>query len=279
MAYRLKRKESIAKGVRRVARRELSRAVEQLRGRCARGLEEPIHEARKRIKKVRALLRLAQDDLGGSYRSASRRLREAGRNLSPVRDAGALITAFDRLTTRKKIRKRDSEAMRRALVQHKTQVEEELGVGELAGRTARLLEQVRKSAKRWKVQRDGFRAIEAGVKKAFRRGRKALCTAVDSGRREDLHEWRKRVKDHWYHARLLGAGTSYERRLKELEDALGEFLNLAMLREHAIGAPPALIAAIDEEEGELRKRALEIGGKVYRMGPAEVAKMLRKSWK
>ena len=102
---------------------------------------------------------------------------------------------------------------------------------------------------------------------------------MDSGRREDLHEWRKRVKDHWYHARLLGAGTSYERRLKELEDALGEFLNLAMLREHAIGAPPALIAAIDEEEGELRKRALEIGGKVYRMGPAEVAKMLRKSWK
>src|ERR1051325_10156185 len=101
MAYRLKRKESIAKGGGGVARGGLSRAVEQLRGRRARGLEEPIHEARKRIKKVRALLRLAQDDLGGSYRSASRRLREAGRNLLPGRDAGALITAFDRLAARK----------------------------------------------------------------------------------------------------------------------------------------------------------------------------------
>ena len=102
---------------------------------------------------------------------------------------------------------------------------------------------------------------------------------MNSGRREDLHEWRKRVKDHWYHVRLLGAGTAYEKRLKQLEDSLGEFLNLGMLREHAIGAPPELVAAINEEEDEMRKRALELGGKLYRQKPGAAVRMLRKGWK
>ena len=59
---------------------------------------------------------------------------------------------------------------------------------------------------------------------------------------ENYHEWRKRVKDHWYHVRLLeGFGTlgcgSYEKSLKELETLLGEDHNLVVLREKCKRSP------------------------------------------
>jgi CHAD domain-containing protein len=279
MAYRLKRSEPVGKSLKQVARRELKNAAQQLQGDAARGHEEPIHEARKSIKKVRALLRLIQDGLGVTYRKDSARLRQAGQALSPVRDAAALITAFDRLVKRKKIGKRDVAAVRCGLVERKTRVEEQLSLAELIAGTARKLEQARRSGKRWKVERGGFRVIQDGLKKTFRRGRKVMCTALKSVSREDLHEWRKRVKDHWYQVRLLAAETAYERRFKDLEDALGEYLNLGLLRRHGHGAPPELLEALAEEETELRQNALEIGRKVYREKPRAMARMLRKAWK
>jgi len=51
---------------------------------------------------------------------------------------------------------------------------------------------------------------------------------------ENYHEWRKRVKEHWYHVRLLEvtvADGGYEKSLKELETALGEDHNLVLLQE------------------------------------------------
>jgi CHAD domain-containing protein len=202
MAYRLKRSRAVGKGLKRVAGQQLKKAAKQLRAGGAQGGEDPIHEARKSIKKVRALLRLIQDELGAACRGESARLRQAGRNLSPVRDAEALITAFDRLVKRRKVRKGDVASIRIGLVEHKTRLEEKIGLAEL-------------------MARDGFKAIRGGLKKTFHRGRKAMWAALKSRSREDLHEWRKRVKDHWYYVRLLTAESPCQRRLKALENALG----------------------------------------------------------
>ena len=176
MAYRLKRSQSVAKGVKRVARRELKKAAEQLRYGIAG--EEPVHESRKSIKRVRALLRLIQDKLRPEYSRESSRLRQSGRALSPIRDAAALITAFDRLVKRKKVGNRNVPSMRRGLVEHKTRVEEKSRLDELRAATARALEQTRKSVGSWKIKRDGFRIIQGGLEKAFRRGRKAMGAAL-----------------------------------------------------------------------------------------------------
>ena len=47
-----------------------------------------VHEARKALKRLRALLRLARPALlQQPYRDLDRRLRDAGRRLSPLRDA------------------------------------------------------------------------------------------------------------------------------------------------------------------------------------------------
>jgi len=115
------------------------------------------------------------------------------------------------------------------------------------------------------------------VKRTFRDGREALAVARKSDRAEDFHEWRKRVKDHYYHVRLLhrvwgDVMSGYEQSLKDLEDALGESINLSLLEsgvQQLVSQdglrPPrsSLHNAAGSAIRDLRKRALKIGAKVY----------------
>src|ERR1700681_438946 len=57
--------------------------------------DESIHLARKAIKKARAALRLLRQGIGdGIYKLENAALRDAGRCLSPLRDAKSLADAF-----------------------------------------------------------------------------------------------------------------------------------------------------------------------------------------
>src|SRR5262249_2675480 len=97
MASRLKRGEAGTRGVRRLLRKELGKALEALQG--ADPLpDEAVHAARKALKRARALLRLLRDALGSRvYRRENARLRDAARPLTAVRDARILVDVFDQL--------------------------------------------------------------------------------------------------------------------------------------------------------------------------------------
>jgi len=266
VAYRLKHGESPSTGLKRIAREELGQAIDELHA-------GEIHEVRKHLKKVRALLRLVRDELGDAYPAENARLREVGRTLSPVRDAEALIEAVDRVKNRYPALR----AMRGGLVRSKRKVEQQAHIPDLTPKLASELEAARRGIASWRLNGGGVNALEPGVKGSFRKGRKALAQYRETGDRVDLHEWRKRVKDHWYHVRLLekiaGDGIKdYERSLKELEDALGEYLNLSLLKQR--GAPGKATAAIDAEQHKLREHALEIGRELYGEKPRRVVKRL-----
>ena len=55
----------------------------------------------------------------------------------------------------------------------------------------------------WQLKKGGWNAIENGLLRAYRQGRTAFALAQREPSLEDLHAWRKRVKDLWYHERLL----------------------------------------------------------------------------
>src|SRR5262249_13657072 len=95
MAYRLSL-DDLAASVKRVAREQL--------GGGADGLEDPqdpveaVHDARKRLKKTRALLRLARPAMRpDAFQARNRELRDQGRALSGARDADALVETVDAL--------------------------------------------------------------------------------------------------------------------------------------------------------------------------------------
>ncbi|NIS31707.1 MAG: CHAD domain-containing protein, partial [Actinobacteria bacterium] len=54
-----------------------------------------IHDARKKLKRLRALLRLVRDDIGDSaYHNENVVLRDTARTLAGMRDAGVLRTTL-----------------------------------------------------------------------------------------------------------------------------------------------------------------------------------------
>src|SRR5689334_894450 len=99
MAFRLRPDESVTHGLRRLARKELERARGELR-KTNPPRDEAIHEARKSVKKVRAILQLIEDDEGNGVGGSGKRLHSVNRTLSGHRDADVIIETFARLRTR-----------------------------------------------------------------------------------------------------------------------------------------------------------------------------------
>jgi len=284
MPYRFKRSESVEENVKRIAREEIDEAVKQLRS--GNDKDEAVHEVRKSLKKVRALLRIVRPELGRSFDRENTHLRDTGRKLSSIRDAAAIVEAWDGLG------KQQPPSVRRALVLHQKHADQELATPDFIRSLASALMKTRKSTLRWRLRHRGFRAIGLGLLKTYRDGRKALATARKSGTREDFHEFRKRVKDHWYHIRLLeklwtDVMQAYEHSLKDLEDALGNDLNFSILQERlpsvletagAAAKLDSVNATIDGKRKELRAHALEVGAKVYSQKPRDFIRQMEKLW-
>ena len=99
-AFKLKKKESAKKGIRRVAHDRAEDAVGLLRDEEADPIEA-VHEARKDLKKLRATLKLVRPLIGDkTYGRENARFRDAGRALSDVRDAQVRAQTIDALAKR-----------------------------------------------------------------------------------------------------------------------------------------------------------------------------------
>ena len=101
MSYGLSFDETPAESVQRVRREQLEAAAEGLEHGHDDDPVEAVHDARKRIKKTRALLRLARPGMKNkAYRRRNRALRDTGRAMSGARDADVVAETVDLLAER-----------------------------------------------------------------------------------------------------------------------------------------------------------------------------------
>src|SRR3984893_9563869 len=94
MAFALRPSRPIKNELRRLARKELRRAAKCLDSDSS---VSSVHGARKSVKKGRALLQLIRPVKSGRLRKGGEGLLEAGRALSTLRDAVAIVDTFDNL--------------------------------------------------------------------------------------------------------------------------------------------------------------------------------------
>src|SRR5262249_21043568 len=100
-SYKFEPEEGVQAAVRRCAREQLDTAIYELHDGIRTDPVEAVHNARKAIKKERALLRLVRGALDSGQRShENQALRTAGRELSGVRDAEVQIQTLDHLSER-----------------------------------------------------------------------------------------------------------------------------------------------------------------------------------
>ncbi len=291
MAYRLKRSEPVSEGIKRIVLEEIDSATEQLGKTNHR--DEAIHEARKSLKKVRGAMRLVQPELGRTYARENTQLGDVGRKLSELRDATAMIEVFDGLVDKYKSSLRQGAliSIRQGLEKFKRDTEQAAGV-EVVEQAISTLRAARERAQDWPLESDGFPSVAPGLKERYRRGRKAMALARKDPSPENFHEWRKRVKDHWYHVRLLGGSWTdvlkeREGDLKSLETWLGDDHNLVVLRGKIDRNPEQfgekddirLFLALSTQYGqELRDNALALGERLYEEKPRQFTQNLSKLW-
>jgi CHAD domain-containing protein len=291
MAYRLKRKKRLTPEIRRVARKEIQRAIEHLRKQNASNGGEFVHEARKNLKKERALVRLIRENLGNKrYKKENGSLRNIAQGLSPRRDAEVLLN-----TLRKFRSAHGMNSLTPALIKlRKTFVKQEKSASRQVSRSGKKLDKELKAARRrvkdWRLGKIKKTDLWAGIHTAYKRGRKAFMTAREESSPENLHEWRKRVKDLGYHFDVIECFCSKELKgvaedLSKLGDHLGDDHDLVMLgmaarsdslTEQEINEISKSIVA---SRKSLQKAAFKLGEAVYAEKPKEFLERLRKCWK
>jgi len=196
MAYRIKRKERVEKGLRRIVREQLRHAVKTA-GDKNQPQEERVHEVRTRLKRSRAALELIRErggDTGKRARKDDRRLRDNGRRLARPRDLVVQAHTFRILAARLAHelpvglleRMRDvGEQLRRKLKPRA--VERDLK------KTARALRGLERRMGPWRVDH-GRRAVAKGIVRAYKQARSAMDVVRDDPTAERFHDWRKKVK-------------------------------------------------------------------------------------
>jgi CHAD domain-containing protein len=281
--------------LRRLVCHQLERAHAELTD-DRKDAHEAVHSARKRFKKIRAVLRLLRGELGERYACESAWYRDQGRELARVRDASTLIEAIDALTERfpEAIRRTAAADIRPRLATGRAAIVAEIGdLSDALRGLAEKLGEARARLQTWPACRMDFEAISPWIRKSYAKGRRALRETGGAPTAANFHELRKRVKDYWYHCKVLSPCLTCSvkpprRTLAKLAEALGEDHDLAVLREHlsrtaddlgGIERLASLFALIDTRQAELRGAAAELGEEVYAEKPRAYLERLGKCWK
>lgn len=285
MAYRIRRQKSVQKSVRKIALEQIDKAIGEIMDQEL-DRHETVHQVRKRCKKLRGLIRLVRPHFD-DYQRENEFFRDAARNLSCVRDAQSILECFDDLIEhfQDQVDQETFAPIREEFAQRRQKItDDKVGLENELDEFLAKMREARPRAAQWKIDDDGFSAVEGGLAKTYRRGRKALRNAHENGGTENFHEWRKRVKYHWYHARLLrriwpDMLKMWRKATDELSDLLGADHDLAVFRQTLSSDPDrfgresdrqVLIGLIDRRRAELQATARPLGERVF----AEKSKQL-----
>lgn len=286
-SFRFHRDEAVAAELRRIAAARTDRALHEL---AEKEPHEAIHQARRRCKQVRALLRLVRGEAEELYRRENVAYRDIARRIAPLRDTSGLIEAFDLMAAGMADVRRFS-SLRQGLVEHRDafaagrlEAAIDTVVADLAAARARI--------DSWRVPADGFEALAAGLTTTYRRARDRMADPHDRPGDDAFHEWRKRVKDHRYQVRLLqdcwqGPMAARRTELHRLSDLLGVDHDLAGLRAQLIHHPDryggteivsSFTVLLDRHRAQLQRDASQLGRRCFAEPPKRFVRRIRGYW-
>jgi CHAD domain-containing protein len=294
MEYHIRIEEEVQPAVRRIALKQIEVGIQEIED-AALDRHEVVHQIRKRCKKLRALLRLVRPCLGDVFRTENVFYRDLSRNLSSLRDAQALLESFDRTVAhfQQQVDEDECTTIRQHLLEWRdAEAGHEDQLIAALEKTAQELRQAANRAEEWTLDATGFAAFEGGLARTYRRGRRALTVVQANPTTESLHEWRKRVKYHWYHSRLLRRMTPrlirpHRIMAEELGSLLGQDHDLAMLGERvAPFAKPAdsedsancFSRLITTRRAQIQEEALSMGRYLFAEEPKRLVDRWRSYW-
>jgi CHAD domain-containing protein len=287
MAFRFKVGESFEEGFRRIAVEQIDRASAQLQQ--DDNQEVAVHETRKALKRLRALLRLVRPAIGkDAFRSENSELRDVGQSLSGARDRHVLLETANKLDAAGAFgRKAIAESLRQAITGANGEGEP-LSLKAAADRLAL----AKKRLGALTVEGNGFAVVGEGLEHSYKRARHAFRDAYDNPSDEGFHEWRKGAQRHWRQMVLLSRAwpDCLEARAgeaRELSQLLGDDHDLAVLVAFVHsesggalrGETGALVeTAARKRQAELRATARPRGDRLFAQGAKQLSHDIAVYW-
>lgn len=297
--------EPLGTGVKRVTMEQLELAAAGFVD--GNGVGSAVHESRKSIKRVRALIRLVRGELPDDiYAFENESLRDTARLVSEIRAAQSVLDSalsiqgiYGELLAEGTF----SELVARLSTRRDLTELEAVEDPNLVGRVVRGLERAYHRHGSWPTDpearevyglgiRDSFDAVKPGLAGTYRRGRKTMVRAYRRAAPGDFHEWRKRVKDLRHQMEFLAplwpevvVGTAMT--LERLGNVLGEDNDLAelmaLLRERPDLCPDSrerslFRALVNQRRSELQLAAEILGRRVYAEHPKSLTARFEEYW-
>jgi CHAD domain-containing protein len=269
-------------GIERIADQRIDR-IETLNN--SNKKEVLIHDIRTAIKQFRALWRLLRPVIPLEvYERNNTDLRSAGRRLSATRDLEASRSTVVKLLKQKKSlkdRSRLETVLKGLIIQKNFQPIPENG-GEL-NKAIGVLKESRNNFSSLSLDKDGWIALEPGLRETYGRARTEMKRAHKTQDDEYLHSWRKISKYLWYQLQFLeqirpDGLEKIVRNLKKLGQQLGNYHDNATLINRLsttpdfFGGNKVVDPVIDllYENNEMIKRAsFKTGKKIFSNKPKE----------
>jgi CHAD domain-containing protein len=292
MAYRLKPGRRISRSVREIGTDQIDRVLAKFSGKNDRATA--VHEARKAMKRLRALLHLVKPALPkGSFAANDARVKSIARSLSGVRDAQAMLDTVCKLECHEgaKAVAPVSAALRAHLEARRLEAERGLN-GSGTAQLRKQLKEARTAFAELSLEGDEFAVVAATLEKDYRKARQTFGHAYHVGEDEAFHEWRKYVQRHW--RQLLLVAPSWPKAIRphialarNLSEILGEDHDLSVLA-GLVSAEAEQLGSRDEvkaylafcrtRQAALRKLARDLGDRLLAEKPGSLSRRISAYW-
>jgi CHAD domain-containing protein len=270
--------ETIGNGLTRIARATLDRAVEHL-------AESPagVHNARKRFKEIRAVLRLGRYAIESRFAEIDPVIRDAGNELSASRDADARLATIAslRACARDRAERQALSRIRRILTAGQGAALDIAGVVQRLSATRPLL-----------VFDGGPESLERGLRRTYRDGRRQARIARSERTPVAIHAWRKQVKYLWYQSQVLAPVwpevlKPHVAALDDLSHLLGEHHDLFALvtlvgedrKRFGVTTAQRVATVVTRRTEEIEPAAFRLSGHVFAESPRGWSARLVQYWR
>lgn len=313
MAFRFEPRETLLTGIKRLARERIASVVKLL-SRESPPSAESIHEARKHLKSIRAVLRLARGAVGEEIRrSENLFFRDAGRSLSEARDPQAMLETLDRLEKPSHNNSGSSapgqNMMQTLLNEVRREIEQNISDDFPHEKVVSLVRELRDAKRRTTLWFQGTvlqpaneweLLVGTGLRQTYRKARNIVSQIQSEGHGafhdESWHELRKCAKALGYQLRLLkpiwpATIASLVDEIDQLTSLLGDANDLAVLRRRLINSETSasnqsqsdrtrrnLIRLIDRRKKVLRSKAFKYARIIYSERPRRFERRLAAYW-
>ncbi len=202
-------------------------------------VEESVHNIRKTIKKIRAVLRLTRDEIGySSYLREDNFYRDIGRKLSEFRDLDVYLSValdleqrfirelnYSCLTYLVSQIKQEKAACLNQIIKPKgfsSELTQKLAIGRL-------------NSEKITIADNSYRFVLEGLKRSYKKGRKTLQICINDSTPEKVHQLRKALKNIWYQIRIIRPVypvflKAYAKSLRSITRMLGKINDYAQFK-------------------------------------------------